>query len=303
MYMNTFIDINSYELILEDIQIEKPAEVLMNYKLNDRDLVNYMTRRRLSGNQIGGGLKKIKYSNEGNDFTLFEKRDRYGFDISIHRDDDIKNPRTCLHIQIDRNTHLAYILNISYYPNCVKTGLEHPGGGRILLKTAIQFLKDNKIEYDLKRIQLKDNSLYPCHESKKNIKLPLMHTLIFGNTWYNKYGFLPYDPDLDEPDIVLLDFLNKNAEIVRTTRVGDTNLFEHLSSALQEEQPNVSRNEIEKRIQLMKIKYSNLTIGKFFHKFLQKYDMMCSAFLRFYQQFARDQKIYDFYGRSFYLDI
>ena len=267
--MSIELNMDEHKRILEYIHIKRYDEVMSRYVIEDRDLVNFMTLRRFTvESQTGGGPKRITYSLNGNDFILFERMDEYGVDISVHRKNDIDDPQLCLHIQIDTDMHLAYINNISYYHDCVKTGLQHPGGGRILLKMAIQYLSDNKSKYNLSRIQLKDNSLYPCNVAKKNIKLPLMHTLIFGDTWYGKYGFRPYDPDLSEPDNVLLEFYNENKSIIQKTKISDTNLFGYLYRALREEQPNVSKDIIQKRIQYMRDKYSKLTIGKFFKEFL-----------------------------------
>jgi hypothetical protein len=73
--------------------------------------------------------------------------------------------------------------------------------------------------------------------------------------------------------------------------------------ALTEEQPNTTKNGITNRINKMMNKYGNLTIGDFFRTFLLKFDETCNAFSRFYIQYATDQKLYNFHGGSFYLDI
>ena len=72
----------------------------------------------------------------------------------------------CLMIMMN-DDGIAYIDNISYFDDCIDTGLKYPGGGTILLKMAIQFIMDNKTKYKIKKIQLRDTSYLFCQKTKE----------------------------------------------------------------------------------------------------------------------------------------
>lgn len=51
------------------------------------------------------------------------------------------------------------------------------------------------------------------------------------------------------------------------------------------------------------LKHRDETIDVFFRKFLLDYESACEMFSKFYTSFCIGLHIYDFTGRSFYLDI
>jgi hypothetical protein len=279
---------------MKDIKIKSHKKVYSQYIINDHDLVDFLNKRNKNKNiQTGGGkvdIRKIKYKYDNKIFKLYEKEVDDGYDISVHRTDDLENPQTCLHIMINTEFLLAYIQNISYYEDCVSTLLEHPGGGSILLKMCIEFLKDTQSRYNVKRIQLKDNSYFTCFENNEKIGLALLHTLIHGETWYGKYGFRPYKPYNDTRDETLYKFYKNNRNIVRNTKVKDTNLFHYINRIIKKKVGNDSKKEDD-------------LIVDFFKKYLLKFQHSCKGFSEFYMEFAQDSGIYDFNGKSFYLDI
>lgn len=290
------------ENIMKDIKIKSHKKVYFQYMINDPNLMDFLLKRNKNNTQTGGGkIRKIKYKFDNKIFKLYEKEVEDGYDISVHRTDDLENPQTCLHIMINTEFHLAYIQNISYYEDCVSTLLEHPGGGSILLKMCIEFLKDTQSRYNVKRIQLKDNSYFTCFENNEKIKLALLHTLIHGETWYGKYGFRPYKPYNDTRDEVLYKFYKNNRNIVRNTKVKDTNLFHYINRIIKKKV-----GDAKKAKEIMKKYYSKFKddlIVDFFKKYLLKFQHSCKGFSEFYMEFAQDNGIYDFNGKSFYLDI
>jgi hypothetical protein len=198
--------------------------------------------------------------------------------------------------------NLAYIQNISYYNDCVSTGLDYPGGGSSLLKMCIQFLKDKKDKYGVRRIQLKDTSSFWCKNIKEPIQLSILHTLIFGDTWYGKYGFRQYIPETDKPHKGLLEAYEKNRQIVNTIKVKDTNLFNYLFEIMKDMSQKSEEEQktfIDKYYEINK----NLTIRKFFRKFMGNFQKSCDIFSRFYIKYFSQLELYNFYGHSFYLDI
>ena len=298
------------EKIMKDIRIKNPQKVYFQYMVDDRDLIEFIDNRNKyktydKNNCIqngGGKTRKLKYEHGNKIFILYEKQVHDGYDISIRRQDDLDNSQTCLHIMINTELHLAYINNISYYKDCIKTGLDYPGGGSILLKMCIQFLKDTKDRYNVSRLQLKDNSYFRCTKNKESIRLSILNTLIFGETWYGKYGFRPYNSIDNKPNKQLLKAYDNNKSIVKNTKVKDTNLFNYLYETLKELKPgNIKENK--KIIDKYYEKHKDLTISQFFRRFLIKFQDACELFSMFYINYYDDQKLHSFFGESFYLDI
>jgi hypothetical protein len=293
--------------IMKRIKIKDPGDVYFKYMFEDRDLMDFIDNRNAychysKGNSLQNGagiVRKLKYTYGDKKFKLYEIKLENGYDISVHRNNDMEDPETCLHILINQELHLAYINNISYYKNCVSTNLEHPGGGGILLKMCIQFLKDTKDRYQVNRIQLKDNSMFTCFANKEKIMLPVLHTLLYGDTWYGKYGFRPYNPDKNIEDEKLAELYDQNKIIITTTKTKDTNIFNYLYVMLD----GNNSKENKKRIDRYYDKYKNCTIDVFFRKFMMDFQKSCVAIHGFYLNFYTSMRLYDFTHRSFYLNI
>lgn len=296
---------NIQENIMKHLKIKNHKKVYYQYMIDDPHFINFVNNRNINYSVQKGGKKdfkitKINYTYNNKNFVFYEAETKEGHDLAIHRKDKT-DLTTCLHIQIDKNLHIAYIQHISYYPDCVKLGLDFPGGGSVLLGLCIKFLKDNKNKYNIKKIQLKDNSYFLCNDNKKRIRLPIMFTLVFGTTWYGKYGFRPYDPDEDSEDKILSKKFDSNQKIVKTTKVKETKLFEYLINIIKEE--HVIDSEIQKSIKDYYNNKKNLTINEFFKLYLLDFQNSCAVFSKFYREFFDSLDLYDFTGKSFYLDL
>lgn len=263
---------------------------------------NFYVSREYKHNSITGG-KTTKLEYKGFIFYCKQKKDN-SYDISIRRNDNEieRSIDHCLHIIIDKNikdNKIAYIENISYYNDCIKTGLEHPGGGSKLLKIALKFLKKNKEKFDINRIYLVDNSRFYCNDLI--INLPILSTLINRHTWYGKYGFRPYESLSHKPDKILLKHYNKNIKIMKTTIIKDTTLPKHLLKMIKDNETN--KEKIKETFKKFYTEYSELHVYEYFEIFINTFDLNCKLLSTFYKEFSYDIGLYDFHGKSFYLDI
>lgn len=299
------IGLKNYRKVYRQYMFNEPEFLEFIDTRNDygRNEKTYFAQNGGSENGSGNGskAKKIKYVHDKISYVLNEIKCCNGYDISIRRKNDPSNA-TCLHIVIDSELKLAYVQNISYYQDCVSVGLERPGGGGKLLRMCIQFLKDNKDRYNVKRIQLKDNSFFLCQRYNKKINFALMHTLLYGDTWYGKYGFRPYDPMNDVEDKELTKFYDSNKKIITMTKTKDTNLYNCLYQILRD-QESVNGKELKRKINEYHLKHCDETVDVFFRKFLMNYENACAVFSGFYITFCVDLKVYNLMGQSFYLDI
>lgn len=297
------------EDIMNSIKIPHHKSVYYQYMVEDRDLINFIDNRSKNNNNIGeyleGGdrVKKIKYRYENYDFLLYERKIQEGYDISIRRKDDIEEPQTCLHLMCNSKIGIAYLQNISYYKDCVKIGLRYPGGGSILLKMLIKFVKENKSRYNIRRIQLKDNSKFFCKKIKDSIEMPIMSILLFGDTWYRKYGFRPYRSDTDEKHKQGCKRYKRNIQITKNTIVKNTKLFDLIYVALKKVKKDYTDDQIKKFVLKLREERGSYNVNDFFKAFLRNYDKTCELFNLFYEEYFDSIGLYNFFGESFYLDV
>jgi hypothetical protein len=266
-------------------------------------------------------VKEIPYNFEGRDFKIFEGKVGDGYDIAIYQDDkDDGNHLYCLHIitypndsrkcKNDNTEGNAVIQNISYHETCVSLGIMESGGGTILLKLAIQFLKDKKERYKIKRIVLMDNSLLKCttiegkKEIKRIIRLGLIHTLKFGHTWYGgKYGFRPYDSTSKKTDKILNELYENNISIVANTKISDYNLFDIIHKyLLKRSNADVADKYIKDLKQACK-KLKITTIQQFFNTFYLEYKKECYLLSKIVKKICKKIGIRDFFTKAFFLKI
>ena len=96
-----------------------------------------------------------------------------------------------------------------------------------------------KPKWKLKYIYLKDNSLYFCQKTKRNIDFDSIHILTRGNTWYGKYGFIPYDSLKEEIDIENYVNYKLNSKLVNKIKIKCTNIKAIFEAKVLENKLNV----------------------------------------------------------------
>jgi hypothetical protein len=254
-----------------------------------------------------GGDKKYSILFEGYNFVVIQidESDRRTYYV---RDDAENN---CIVMAVPSpNTNkykLANINNISYFSTCAKTnsssvksGLQYPGGGSNLLKFAIYFLTKNKDKLGINKITLMDNSRKNC-KNGNIIDMSLIHILLFGKTWYSKYGFRPYSADDNTEDSVFAKKLDKYDSKIKRKLVKDIpNLKQYITDAFDLiNSKNISTKMIIHLIDIMQDKKLNY----FLQVLLSDYDLNCELFYHIYKKIANDLHIEKTYGSTYYLNI
>ncbi len=96
----------------------------------------------------------------------------------------------CISIIIDIHLGVAYINNVTNdkYTNC----FEQPelNNGKAIMEISIKMLKKFKDKFNIKQIQLKDNSFITC-DDKTTIVLSDLSFLQHNETFYSRFGFKP----------------------------------------------------------------------------------------------------------------
>lgn len=239
--------------------------------------------------QKGGGYKKIQYKG-------------YTFNLSVSKEDDrthilILTPKKdeCVTVFIDSSN--AIIHNMSYYQECAQEGLKKPGGGSILLNFIINYLKDNKKKYKIKRILLTDYSYLTCYQCDENVKLARLRFVTHGQSWYMKHGFLPYDTLKQKPDTVLSKGIKLNQEIREQLKTKQINII------------NLARNFKGIDTKEIKILMTKYTLMKdFIIRLTKEFNKYCCLIEKITQQIfdpplLEKKLMVDYYDKPFYLDI
>ena len=92
-------------------------------------------------------------------------------------------------------------------------------GGSLLLIATLAFINTIKDKYNLKYIQLKDNSAFYC----KNV----LRSSI-ANLYMFKYGFMPFNTDTYSFDVAKLVDYKINQKIIKIIKVKHTNIKNYL---------------------------------------------------------------------------
>lgn len=249
----------------------------------------------------GGGFIKEKYKFGKYVFTLFINNKTPS--VTIYPNDNIESAITCLNILFDKEQKLAYIQNITYKSNCANIGLEYPGGGSILLKMAIKFLRENKQRFKIDIIQIKDNSYLSCANISKTIDLSSLYMLTSGDTWYGKYGFVPFDyiKGIDDTEKHIDYKVNK--KLVNLIKLKCTNIANILLKGLNENNLETYINS-DKFMKFCK-KYENEAVMTFFKEFMKhkQFESTCPLFFYTYKNIFNDLGLVNLHGVSYYMKI
>ena len=137
--------------------------------------------------QSGGVLpEKIKISYDDKEYVFMHEQDE---NLHIYMLYGGNKKNRCVTIIVDPDEKKAIIENLSGdFRDCDK--------GTNLLQIAIKFIKENKKKFNVNRITLTDRATKACCGG--SIIFADMYTLLYGQTWYMKNGFFPYDSLFDK---------------------------------------------------------------------------------------------------------
>ncbi len=307
--------------ILSKLNIKRPFDVAAHIMRNNYDLYYPFMRsfKMLTINaQHGGHIEKFTFGKHEILFHYHRDDDRIIFtldfaecndakcdvktnnvkrveSLTAHREND-SDKYACLIIFVMPRTKIASIENISYHKTCVSSLTRIKGQGTFLLKAALAFMQQNKQRFHIDKVYLLDNSRKVCKKAKTSVKLSLLSILTTGETWYGKYGFIPYDPINDVKDDAKCRLYVKNKKIVSTTLVNQTHVEQYIKNALKK----LGMESLFQDIDGLFAHYNNMPISTFLLAFTENFDNTCVIFNEFYEQLSKDLHIHDFFGVSFF---
>ncbi len=122
--------------------------------------------------------------------------------------------------------------------------------------------------------------------------------LIYGQTWYLTYRFIPYDSNNRQIDTYSLNIAKKNKYIIRNTKINEiVNLKKYIYKYCN------NQHEINRIIKIID-DMQNQNISEFFKMLLSKYDeTSCSLFYNIYLKIMADLNIVSMHGKSYYMKL
>ena len=271
-----------YELLHSNFEIFNISEEMVGGKNND-EVIEYT----------------YKFDKKDYDFNVHVVRSAGRITYAVHNFDKSDKTEYCTFIVYDTVAKNCYIENINYYEKCC-VGQIHSPSGSILLKFTIDFIKKYIAKkYVVKFIQLRDISKKKCDLVDASFHLSTFYMFTHADTWYGKYGFIPYDPGAGVTDDPGLDDYKHNQKIVLTTLVKNTNIGKYVVEAIKKYKLEIDIDTINK---VMK-KYDNLPVMHCMNNLMAKYDKHCAIFYHMYLQLVRDLGMRNLYGRSYWMKL
>lgn len=179
--------------------------------------------------------------------------------------------------------------------------------GTQMLHIAIAFIKaiNSGRKKKLKKIIVTDDSHKLCTDvnsgKKSNLKLSILSTLLYGHTWYGKYGFRP-DPK-DSKDIAKFKYDN-NTKVYETKKVKDVkNINMYVRDyVINRKKEDMGTNELKFVEYILNGKLDSYNISDFIRSLI-KYNS-CDLLAHIYINIFKDLGFEDIADtNSFYLDI
>lgn len=292
------MDIHSfYHKLFEELHVPQTNDIFHKLMFEDFLFYDKYSKSR-NFNKQHGGSREITFKNGKYTFTIYKVKDDDRLSFSIYNYNNEEVGDACVVLFIPIKEKYVYLDAISYYDNCAFPGMPKSRGGSLLLDTTLKFIDTIKNKYKLSYIQLKDNSFFTCHLDKQVTPMATLYMLTRGNTWYGKYGFIPFDPVRKEIDINTLVDYKTNQKLVKLVKVKHTGIRDYMKRSSR-----FVKGYSDKLIDSIMSNYSDMSLQKFFEDFIKKYDTRCDMFNAIYKDVMEEVGIANLNNKTYYLPL
>jgi len=241
--------------------------------------------------QVGGGsiIMKIK----GTKFNFYKVDFGNSVTYNLHKDNN-EQESECIIIMVDKENKVANIHNLSYDDKCfTENNVKHiVKSGSSLLAIAIYFVHKIKKHYKITKVEVTDNATKICNENHKPIRIWIMSTLKYGDTWYGKFGFIPKYGD-EKNDYI------ENKKLMKNLLVKDTNIM----NIIEEYSKKLGYDDMYKNIKKMNDDFKNEKVTTFISSFLNKFDETCELFSEICNKIVKDIGLNNMFRISYVMEF
>jgi len=276
------------------LKVIDPIKIIANVNVHNKNkyMENFKDYELL---QTGGGTTKIKIKGNEFDFNSFHMKNMAFYNLLT------PDEQSCIAIEIDKINGIAHIESLQFSEKCfVKCATEK--NGSILLKACLKLLNTIKDEYKLRYVWLQDSSEKYCAKVKSYIHLDSFYMLLHGDTWYGKYGFVPFK--ISKNGKAIVDSIERskykeNQKIVRETLIEDTQIGEILINTIKKHKLKLSVHKLKNILE----KNGKITINQFFKNLMKEFDNTCELFFYSYDEIMYKCRIHNLHDRKYWLEL
>lgn len=253
----------------------------LRYNFDLRKFFNNM------GDDVQTGGSFITLKTDGTEF-LFDKVDNGdSYMFTLYQNNYVKKNPECIVVMVDKKDGTSAIQSLYHDKKCLTLDNEKffHNRGKTLLYVALKILQKMKVHFNLKTVQLTDNSYKICNTDNKSINLWALSTLTSGDTWYGKHKFVP----IKQEDI---DKYLYNKKIMNTVLVNYTNVM----SLIENSAVKLGYTAMYKNINKMKKDFGNDKLKDFLTTFLKDYEDTCEIFVNIYDDIIINIGLKNMYG-------
>ena len=243
---------------------------------------------------------KYKFNNNIYNFDVIKvtSKSKITYSVTNKNNNASKVRRDCVTIFYNENDKFCYIetISIDEESKCY-LGQQYNKKGTLLLTFVLNFIEQYIAkEYEVKYIQLKDNSQKWCKLVKNSIDLDSFYMFVNGKTWYGKYGFVPFDVDNIKTDKYTLKSYKKNQKKVNETLVKDTHIGKYIKDTIKKYDLDMDIDSIDEIIKIHK----NYSIRKFLNALMNDYDTNCVIFYYIYKKLMEKMHMTNLHGKTYW---
>jgi hypothetical protein len=236
----------------------------------------FFLKNRSSVFMTGGvKLKNINFNFDGQDYKFINtEKDVY---ILFSKDED-----NCVVLMIVDNIATITSISADNSLRCTHTIMNNQG--TFLLNLTVALISQLKDKFNLKYIELTDNSFIYC--DKYNIRLADLSFLQYNDTWYGKHGFMPSKD-------TYIEYYKDNQKILARFLTKDLNIDMIFNKIKNNE-------EIKENILKYYKLFANNLLTDWFNKISKKYmKKNCYFFDRLINEIFKELKLISLHNRTF----
>lgn len=242
--------------------------------------------------------REFIYPYKGYEFRVFIEKSENDILVTVRTHED--NPSDCVIVAVDLEDRNAILQGLSYDKKCTKPYIEPgKGGGSILLKYILGFIKVNRNTLKIDRLILQDNAKKDCQNCTKKLPLSDLYFLMNNDTWYGKYGFRPFDKNDQVPHARRIAKYIRNQEIIKRTKAKHVDLVRYMKDAITEHNiKNIDIAILGPKLEQM----GNESLSSVIKILMKTYDAFCCIFVHIIDRIYKKLGLHSFFGDDFYID-